>query len=549
MKKEVTVTIAALGFISSAVGIHAYATSDNYVQGTAGECPLVINLSSEFDREVIENEKIQSLTFSIDCKTNLDETRAYLTQGQVYYYTDSTLNHRNFADLVAVNDDDYEWIAHQDSVCTEFIVGSEERPLYADLDKDITISWTWITPEKLSMYELYVTTTDGLTYPISVGEDFYTVEISEEMEEDRITEYQPDGKKCYPFGNDVDFSITSTFGEGREWCDHLAWDMIPLSGNGIIYAVESGTIDFAGWENEYDWSQGFGQYVRIENNASDKWFYYGHMSDIFVSEGQYVEAGTPLGKYGTTGYSTGEHLHLEIRDSGEYGNKLSPADYFGLPDEYGIVHITPDRTDLAIKCLSLNKHFEVGSLGANGINPSDKNGSGVGALSLGILQMRGSNAKRLLNYLYENDTDTYITIANRYSSKFVDILNKDDSWWDRHDIITGDKEYQFYEELLDNDNMIQLQYNWCIEHEKKVIDDVVSHSGISDEKYVLLFARCSNYAPYGDASETIRSGVTYEEACDAARNDKYILKADDLIDLINNNKFDIVTVDTLKGER
>ncbi len=44
---------------------------------------------------------------------------------------------------------------------------------------------------------------------------------------------------------------------------------------------------------------------------------YGHLSAIEVSEGQIVEAGEPVGRIGTTGRSTGPHLHYEVRVAGE----------------------------------------------------------------------------------------------------------------------------------------------------------------------------------------------------------------------------------------
>ena len=110
MKKEITVAIAALGFISSAVGVYAYSSDDTYICGTAGEQPLVINLEDRFDENIINTQKIKKITFSVDCKTNLDGERAYCNQGIMWYYTDGELNKRSFADIVSVNDPDYELV-------------------------------------------------------------------------------------------------------------------------------------------------------------------------------------------------------------------------------------------------------------------------------------------------------------------------------------------------------------------------------------------------------------------------------------------------------
>jgi murein DD-endopeptidase MepM/ murein hydrolase activator NlpD len=57
---------------------------------------------------------------------------------------------------------------------------------------------------------------------------------------------------------------------------------------------------------------GYGLAVIINHNAAEQSL-YGHMSQIFVHPGQWVEPGTVIGQVGSTGFSTGPHLHFEIR--------------------------------------------------------------------------------------------------------------------------------------------------------------------------------------------------------------------------------------------
>ena len=66
-------------------------------------------------------------------------------------------------------------------------------------------------------------------------------------------------------------------------------------------------------------SGGYGNLVIIDhgNGVST---YYGHCSRIYVSEGQEVTAGDTIAAVGSTGYSTGNHLHFEIRFNGEQVN-------------------------------------------------------------------------------------------------------------------------------------------------------------------------------------------------------------------------------------
>lgn len=77
-----------------------------------------------------------------------------------------------------------------------------------------------------------------------------------------------------------------------------------------IYATAAGTIEQAGWNG------GYGRYVRI-NHGNGYQTAYGHMSGIAVAAGQKVIKGEIIGFVGSTGYSTGPHLHYEVLADGE----------------------------------------------------------------------------------------------------------------------------------------------------------------------------------------------------------------------------------------
>lgn len=85
-----------------------------------------------------------------------------------------------------------------------------------------------------------------------------------------------------------------------------------------IFAAESGTVTRAG--NKYD---GYGNCVMIANNDGNVTV-YGHMSSIAINYGDYVVKGQLIGYVGSTGDSTGNHLHFEVRSNGYYNN---PLDY------------------------------------------------------------------------------------------------------------------------------------------------------------------------------------------------------------------------------
>lgn len=83
-----------------------------------------------------------------------------------------------------------------------------------------------------------------------------------------------------------------------------------------IYAVGDGTVSFAGWHG------GHGNYVRLEHGGGFGTG-YGHMSRIAVGSGSHVRAGQVIGYVGSTGLSTGPHLHYELYKGGATVNPLS----------------------------------------------------------------------------------------------------------------------------------------------------------------------------------------------------------------------------------
>jgi len=88
-----------------------------------------------------------------------------------------------------------------------------------------------------------------------------------------------------------------------------------------IFAACSGVVS----RTEY-LTYSYGYHVVID--CGDGWStLYAHMSDIHVSPGEFVSAGTVIGISGNTGYSTGEHLHFEIRKDNA---PVDPAAYIGF---------------------------------------------------------------------------------------------------------------------------------------------------------------------------------------------------------------------------
>lgn len=76
-----------------------------------------------------------------------------------------------------------------------------------------------------------------------------------------------------------------------------------------VRAARAGTVVFAGWS-----TQGYGNLVRVRH-AGNAETWYAHFSSIAVSVGQYVDQGDLVGRVGSTGLSTGPHLHFELHEN------------------------------------------------------------------------------------------------------------------------------------------------------------------------------------------------------------------------------------------
>jgi murein DD-endopeptidase MepM/ murein hydrolase activator NlpD len=97
--------------------------------------------------------------------------------------------------------------------------------------------------------------------------------------------------------------------------DHRAIDIAANTGT-FVTASDRGVVIRSGWND-----QGYGMFVVIDHNI-DYITLYAHMSDIYVDEGDVVAQGQIIGTIGSTGNSTGPHLHFEIRDFGRRANPL-----------------------------------------------------------------------------------------------------------------------------------------------------------------------------------------------------------------------------------
>ncbi|MFD6229328.1 M23 family metallopeptidase [Streptomyces sp. NPDC060232] len=100
---------------------------------------------------------------------------------------------------------------------------------------------------------------------------------------------------------------------------HTGIDFHAASGTSV-HAVGLGTVVEAGWGGAY------GNNVVIKHNDGT-FTQYGHLSSLSVSVGQQVTPGQQIGLSGSTGNSSGPHLHFEARTGSQYGSDIDPIAY------------------------------------------------------------------------------------------------------------------------------------------------------------------------------------------------------------------------------
>ncbi|MFE4632532.1 LysM peptidoglycan-binding domain-containing M23 family metallopeptidase [Streptomyces sp. NPDC056773] len=108
---------------------------------------------------------------------------------------------------------------------------------------------------------------------------------------------------------------------GSMWSSgyHTGVDFTASTGT-TVRAVGAGTVVSAGWSGSY------GNEVVIRH-ADGRYSQYAHLSQLSVSSGQSVTGGQTIGLSGSTGNSTGPHLHFEIRTGPSYGSDIDPLAY------------------------------------------------------------------------------------------------------------------------------------------------------------------------------------------------------------------------------
>lgn len=128
--------------------------------------------------------------------------------------------------------------------------------------------------------------------------------------------------------------ITQLFGGNPKWEQYInQYGYTTLGHDGIDIAAVIGTPVYPAWDGKLkiiSQSTGFGLHALITDSRG-RVALYGHLSEVFGNDGDTVRAHTPFGKSGSTGNSTGGHVHFGIQESPLVANN----GYGGFRDPLG----------------------------------------------------------------------------------------------------------------------------------------------------------------------------------------------------------------------
>lgn len=140
---------------------------------------------------------------------------------------------------------------------------------------------------------------------------------------------------------------------------HDGLDLVGITSKNI-HSTVNGVVYHAGYENPNNHKQGFGLFVCIKADNGN-FYYFGHLSEICVEANQRVKITDKIGVEGSTGYSTGSHLHYEVRPKFEKGEFLDVVKISGIKNTVDIIQNDgyTQPTDNHFNCPYCGKKIEV----------------------------------------------------------------------------------------------------------------------------------------------------------------------------------------------
>lgn len=248
---------------------------------------------SESNIAFVELDNVE-YTFSLVSRNEINEDEVMLALEQ------SAQNVYRVYEVADLNNEETKVYVNTMEEAEEIV--STLKDQYSEIEPDLVIN------------QIYLDNVDEVNEEnIQLAKQELTNSLQEELEEkEKVDSRTVNG--VYLAVVPVTGRITSRFGAVESIRDHThkGIDIAATRGTPIL-ATASGTVTFAGW------SSGYGYLVKIDHKNGVE-TYYGHCSKLYVSAGDTVEAGEKIAAVGSTGNSTGNHLHFEIRLNGKQVN-------------------------------------------------------------------------------------------------------------------------------------------------------------------------------------------------------------------------------------
>lgn len=248
---------------------------------------------SETNVAFVELDNVE-YTFSLVSRNEVNEDEVMLALEK------SAQNVYRVYEVADLNNEETKVYVNTMEEAEEIVSSLKEQ--YSEIEPDLVIN------------QIYLDNADEVNEEtIQLAKEELTNSLQEELEEkQQIDSRTVNG--IYLAVVPVTGRITSRFGAVESIRDHThkGIDIAATRGTPIL-ATASGKVSFAGW------SSGYGYLVKIDHGSGVE-TYYGHCSKLYVSAGDTVEAGDKIAAVGSTGNSTGNHLHFEIRLNGKQVN-------------------------------------------------------------------------------------------------------------------------------------------------------------------------------------------------------------------------------------
>lgn len=191
---------------------------------------------------------------------------------------------------------------------------------------------------------------------------------------------------------------------------HTGIDLV--SYNKLVYGTCNGVVHRVGYDKSY------GNFIVVYNNADDTYHWFCHLAKYNVKIGDRINRTKVIGVMGSTGNSTGVHLHYEIRLScNKYDMTSNPAVYMGIPNKVGFYHSDNYQID--------KKQTKIGSVVLIPCKDTGARNSQAHAVLIEIesdMQFVGTCIKQIWVYestLSDNYTKVKGTVAHDSGDRFI----------------------------------------------------------------------------------------------------------------------------------